>query len=742
MEIMERMNKGKTYWASEENLEDVKKKAGIGDEINVVSLISNEDVDVDFFYPIYTEINNIKNTLEGLDGEIGEVVDLSDKINEEKKERQQEDAAIKEDLEELSKKVEQGVGTRVYTTSKNSGSYITKWNAPIFNNSNAKCSFVQSHLDYKDDPTNNPLPNEPIANGRYAIAFGGGCGNMGLIGRDATTASGLAAIATGMGTKALGTASFSLGRDTEAIGADSIAMGYNTHALGRASFAGGANAITSANAEYSFIYGLHEGADSYLHKVSGRASSAIGFNVEVKSNYGHGIGSWLKVKGPYCTVVGYGNNFPTEGDNNEYRFIVGDGTLHSQVLCPSNAFAVWSKKVKDFDSPQPEPDEHGIMVGKVRISEEEMGVIKNTPSNLNTEKTALQSAINTEKNTRQTADTKIEKDYKKADTDIKTAYKAADATLQTKINEALQAAKDYADEHDANTTYGVADSDTLGLIKVGYISSNETRHYGVRVTGEQAYVVVPWANTEYDAGEGLELNNNIFSIADDGVTNGKIADNAVDTAQLANNAVTTDKIEGLAVTDSKLADGAVISRTIDEKAIKFKHLDTDIYSIGAGDGGGKLVLRSALGKLYSNYDYDNESEDTVVVNHSGLMDLKEELEEKATYTAGTGLQLINKEFSIANDGVDTTQLADGAVTTVKIENSAITNAKIAKYDKDIPNSGIQLSKLNNSVQYGSGGPNQEYHLCLMQLKEESGVKKLKIYSFDTLRDSGFFINEE
>lgn len=47
-----------------------------------------------------------------------------------------------------------------------------------------------------------------------------------------------------------------------------------------------------------------------------------------------------------------------------------------------------------------------------------------------------------------------------------------------------------------------------------------------------------------------------------------------------------------------------------------------------------------------------------------------------TYTAGTGLTLSGSEFSISDGGVDTTQLATGAVTTDKIEDANVTETKL------------------------------------------------------------------
>lgn len=68
-----------------------------------------------------------------------------------------------------------------------------------------------------------------------------------------------------------------------------------------------------------------------------------------------------------------------------------------------------------------------------------------------------------------------------------------------------------------------------------------------------------------------------------------------------------------------------------------------------------------------------------------------DLVEDTTYTAdGTTLDLTNGEFSVADGGINTTQLADSAVTTAKINNSAVTTDKIN-------DSAVTTAKINNSA---------------------------------------------
>ena len=66
-----------------------------------------------------------------------------------------------------------------------------------------------------------------------------------------------------------------------------------------------------------------------------------------------------------------------------------------------------------------------------------------------------------------------------------------------------------------DTTYSLATSSTLGLVKVGYTENNQ--NYPVELDNGQMYVNVPWVdtntdtNTTYSAGTGLTLSGTTFS---------------------------------------------------------------------------------------------------------------------------------------------------------------------------------------------------------------------------------------
>ena len=51
-----------------------------------------------------------------------------------------------------------------------------------------------------------------------------------------------------------------------------------------------------------------------------------------------------------------------------------------------------------------------------------------------------------------------------------------------------------------NTTYSVATSNSLGLVKIGYTESG--KNYPVELSNQQMYVNVPWTNTTYSVGDG------------------------------------------------------------------------------------------------------------------------------------------------------------------------------------------------------------------------------------------------
>ena len=65
---------------------------------------------------------------------------------------------------------------------------------------------------------------------------------------------------------------------------------------------------------------------------------------------------------------------------------------------------------------------------------------------------------------------------------------------------------------EASSISNVAATNSLGGVKIGYTENN--KNYPVELDNQQMFVNVPWSNTntEYTAGNGLELNNTEFNL--------------------------------------------------------------------------------------------------------------------------------------------------------------------------------------------------------------------------------------
>jgi hypothetical protein len=61
----------------------------------------------------------------------------------------------------------------------------------------------------------------------------------------------------------------------------------------------------------------------------------------------------------------------------------------------------------------------------------------------------------------------------------------------------------------SDTTYSVADSSTLGLVKIGY--TEDGKNYPVELDNEQMYVNVPWTDTTYDLSGYAQLSGATFT---------------------------------------------------------------------------------------------------------------------------------------------------------------------------------------------------------------------------------------
>lgn len=221
-------------------------------------------------------------------------------------------------------------------------------------------------------------------------------------------------------------------------------------------------------------------------------------------------------------------------------------------------------------------------------------------------------------------------------------------------------------------------------------------------------------DTTYTAGAGLLLSGTTFSIASGGVvtdmlansaiTTIKIADGAVTTAKLADNAVTSAKIaDGTivaadlangAVTNAKLADGAVGTSKIADGAVTDPKIASVSWSkiTGApnfltgvstqspllGDGSSSSPLRLQPGTAAGQILWWNGSAWEIV---SG-------------YTAGTGLLLSGRNFSLDTGFADNRYVNEGQVSS--ITNSMLVDGAVT--DSKLSTTGVSAGTYGNSTQ--------------------------------------------
>ena len=200
---------------------------------------------------------------------------------------------------------------------------------------------------------------------------------------------------------------------------------------------------------------------------------------------------------------------------------------------------------------------------------------------------------------------------------------------------------------------------------------------------------------ELTAGTGLDITNNVINISDDGVGTNQLATNAVTSAKIGANVVTRVKIADNAIDDDKLnatntgtanqilsavgngsftwidADGNTAYTASDGISLvsdDFSLTDSGVTTVKINDGAvtSAKILNSNVTADELNVTGDGTAGQILSSDGDGSFTWIDEGAGEA-YTAGTGLDLTGQEFSIANGGVDTAQIAGEAVNGAKLD---------------------------------------------------------------------------
>lgn len=202
-------------------------------------------------------------------------------------------------------------------------------------------------------------------------------------------------------------------------------------------------------------------------------------------------------------------------------------------------------------------------------------------------------------------------------------------------------------------------------------------------------------------------------LADNAVTSGKIADNAfsvtisgdasgtanlasddvavsislgagvVDTAELADGAVTSAKLDALAVDTAAIDTAAVTTAKLADGAVTFGKLaDAAVVTEAEGIASNDVDTAVPTAAAVKDYVDNNTAAGTLNISGStgtGVVDLDTQVlsvegDGSTINTSATGQAIT---VSVADSGIDTTQLAAGAVTNDKIAAGTIANSKLA-----------------------------------------------------------------
>ena len=208
--------------------------------------------------------------------------------------------------------------------------------------------------------------------------------------------------------------------------------------------------------------------------------------------------------------------------------------------------------------------------------------------------------------------------------------------------------------------------------------------------------VDPEVTTDLTAGTGLNITNDVINISDDGVGTNQLATNAVTSAKIGANVITRVKIADNAIDDDKLnatntgtanqilsavgdgsftwidADGNTAYTASDGISLvsdDFSLTDSGVTTVKINDGAvtSAKILNSNVTADELNVTGDGTSGQILSSDGDGSFTWVDNTG-GSTYTAdGTTLNLTGTVFSVADGGIDTTQIAADAVDGGKLD---------------------------------------------------------------------------
>lgn len=317
----------------------------------------------------------------------------------------------------------------------------------------------------------------------------------------------------------------------------------------------------------------------------------------------------------------------------------------------------------------------------------------------------------------------------KLDDDAVTSSKLANGAVNTNdlADGAVTSAKlangsvdtpDLADE--AVSTNKLSDDAVTGakLAQGAAVTSLNNLQNGVTLAGDGAVSVTENANTitisapaggggditAVNAGDGLGGGGASGSVTLD------IASNGVDTGMLADGAVEENKLADGAVTSEKLASNTAVTSLND------LHDDITI------DGDGAVTVSNNGGAITISAPEGGDGDITGVTAESGL------------FGGGSSGDVT---LGIADDGVDTEMLADGAVTSDKLAtDAAVTGINGVSNGVNLIGDGVTISESGQDITISAGEPSSRRWKTNIRTIHDplDVVTKLRGVSFDWTED--------